>query len=170
MPLTLSNPDMWADVRFANFLGRREEADAHNQPIRETREAERQAEYESRNHREEENRLQEQREYSAAIFDAEQHVLQKRELVDDDLRGTSLILQLFRENGITLPLKTQGWVKSSLHSIYHDDKYGWSYRYRGRESSVILDYVKQLVVKMDHKYEQAVEPDNTCQPEDDLEI
>jgi hypothetical protein len=63
-----------------------------------------------------------------------------------------LFLQLFRENGIELPLKTQGWVKTSLAEIYHSEDYGWSYRYYGRESTVIEGYINKLVDSVEAKH------------------
>jgi len=163
----LADPDKWADPGFANFLGRREEADAHNQPIREAEEAEWEAQQAEYARRKEEEQLQEQREYEATVFDAEQAILNKRELIDDkDVRGTSLILQLFRLNGVDVPLKTQGWIKSSLHSLYYNENQSfWSYRYRGRESTVFMDYEHQLVDAVERKYEQTPETDNMSEPE-----
>lgn len=161
----LANPNKWADPHFANFLGRLDEAQTHNQSIREEREAERQA----KSHREEEERLNEQREYEVAIFDAEQAILNKRELFNYDIRGTALILQLFRENGVELPLKTQGWVKSSLRTIYYHDDY-WSYRYVGRPSTVIHGYLDKLAKTIEKKHEQQPEPDTDVEPDDEMEI
>ena len=165
----LAEPDKWADPEFANFLGRREEADAHNQPILEVRRAEWRHQWEERARREEEERLQEQREYEAAIFDAEQAVLNKRELYDEDVRGTSLILHLFRQNGVDLPLKTQGWVKSSLVRLFYSED-SWSYSYRGRESTVFFGYLQQLAEAIEKKYEQQPEVSISLEPDNELEI
>ncbi len=167
----LSSPDKWADPGFANFLGRREEADAHNQPIREARRTERQIAQEERARREEENRLQEQREYEAAVFDAEQSILNRRELHNEDVRGTSLILHLFRQNGFDLPLKTQGWVKSSLVRLFYNESGNyWSYSYRGRDSTVFHSHLERLTEAIKKKYEQQPETDNSLEPDNDLEI
>lgn len=166
----LAIPDKWANMYFADFLGRSEEAQAHNQPIHEAREAERQAEREERDRCEEEKRLDEQREYEATIFDAEQSILHKREVLNGDVRSTSLILQLFRENGVELPLKTQGWVKSSLYSIYFHADQEWSYRYSGRPSTVIHGYLDKLAEAVEKKYQQMPEPDATHEPDNEEEM
>lgn len=167
----LANPDKWANLYFAKFLGRLEEAQAHNQPIREAREQERQVERLERERQEQEQRLQEQREYEAAILKAEQTIMNKQELVDDDVRGTSLILQVFRENGVELPLKTQGWVKSSLHSIYHNEQQDyWSYKYTGRPSTVIHDYIEKLVAAVQSRHGQMAVPGDDAQLEDEEDM
>jgi len=164
----LADPNKWADMGAANFLGRYEEADAHNQHLREMRSAERQAEQEERARKAEEERLQELREYEATVFDAEQSILNKRELIDDkDLRGTSLILQLFRLNGIDVPLKTQGWIKSALYRVYPNERDGWNYSYyrNHKESQSFNGYFDKLVAAVERKYEQTPETDNMSEPE-----
>lgn len=167
----LALPDKWANPGFANFLGRLEETNIHNQPIREARRAERQHEQEERARREEEKSLQEQREYEATVFDAEQSILNKRELRDADVRGASLFLHLFRQNGIDLPLKTQGWVNSSLVRLFYNESDNfWSYSYRGRDSTVFYSYLERLAEVIEKKYEQQPETDNVLEPNDDLEI
>jgi len=73
-------------------------------------------------------------------------------------------LQLFRENDIDLPLKTQGWVKSSLAAIYHDSDYGWNYRYYGRESTVIEGYINKLAAAVEAKHQRSENEQTKSKP------
>ena len=53
-----------------------------------------------------------------------------KEVINREINGKSLIMQLFREHEIPVPLKTQGWIINSLHSIRYDPQIGeWNYRY-----------------------------------------
>lgn len=168
----LSNPEKWANPYFAKFLGRLEEAQVHNEPIREAREEQRRMERQEREQREEEQRRQEQQDYETAIQSAKISILGMQELMNTDIRNTSLILQLFREVGVEVPLKTQGWIKSNLHSIYFHDRDGsCSYRYSGRDSTVFYSYLDKLVDAVVAEYTQTIEPQTEVdfEDEDDFE-
>ena len=67
----LNNPDKWADAGIAEFLGRREEADAHNRPIKERREAERTERIEKLEAEQQAREEQARQEYETAIEEAE---------------------------------------------------------------------------------------------------
>ena len=74
-----------------------------------------------------------------------------------EVRGTSLILQLFRENGVKLPLRTQGWVKSALHSMDYNKARGcWNYRYfrSHKDSTTFLEYFGFLEQAIQEKEKQ----------------
>lgn len=62
--------------------------------------------------------------YTSAIREAEQNILAGKEVVNQDINGKSLIMQLFREHGISVPLKTQGWIINTLHSIRYSPQSG----------------------------------------------
>ena len=148
-----ANPKSWVDIGVAEFFGRKEEALAHNAPIREARDA---ANRERDEQREAERREQEEKnreKYETAIKTAEQNIVDKKPVSNDELdEGQSLILQLFRENKIDLPLKTQGWVKKSLAGIkYNSSNEYWTYSYYGRPSTVIMDYLSRLVSAVEAK-------------------
>jgi len=160
----LNNLDKWADAGIAEFLGRREEADEHNRPIKEQREAERIDRIEKREAEQRAREEQAQREYETAIEKAETAIMDGRTVDNTEIGGRSLILQLFRENGIELPLKTQGWVKSSLANIHRDGDNGWSYNYYGGKgsqgSTVFKGYIKELADAIQYKRQYAqTEPD-----------
>lgn len=164
----LADPDKWVNPYYAKFLGRLDEALAHNQPIREKRQAEREAEQREWERKDEEQRQQEQSDYKAAIFDAEQALLSKKPIINDEIRGTSLILCLFRENGIDVPLKTQGWIKSSLHSVYYGENFhGWSFRYFGNTSNSFNGCFKRLADAIERKYDNILDQAANDLSEDD---
>ena len=153
---SVSNPNSWADIGFANILGRIEEAKAHNAPIREAREQE--------NRRRDEERIAKrvaeeqvaEEEYRQAIKKAETCIINKQTVLNDIIHGKSLIMQLFRELGIAVPLKTQGWIINALHNVYFNEKRNyWSYQYynKSRDSTVFSDYLSLLVSAIQAKYQ-----------------
>ncbi|MFR8331471.1 MAG: hypothetical protein ACLU9S_03075 [Oscillospiraceae bacterium] len=58
--------------------------------------------------------------YDSAISEAEGNIMAGKEVINREINGKSLIMQLFREHEIPVPLKTQGWIINSLHSIRYD--------------------------------------------------
>jgi hypothetical protein len=174
---SVSDPLRWADPGVADFLGRLDAANAHNKPIIEERERERN---ENAAKREAEEREQTERvriEYEIAIKDAEQAVLNRQSVANRDIGGKNLLLQLFRENGVELPLKTQGWVKSSLTEVQFSGKGHCGCSYSGYGSSVIFGYINTLIDRIDDKYrdvaadeyENEQDIDNDEDEEDDME-
>jgi hypothetical protein len=145
---SMADPRRWADIGFANILGRADEAKAHNAPIIEARERERR----QRDAEREAERVAEEQaakaEYEQTIKAAESKILNKHAVRNADIQGKSLIMQLFREHEIAVPLKTQGWIIKALHSIeYNADRERWGYRYynKSRDSTVFSDYLPLLV-------------------------
>lgn len=58
-----------------------------------------------------------------------------------------MTMQLFREHEIPVPLKTQGWIINSLHSIRYEPQNGeWHYRYfkGSRDSTKMFDLLSKL--------------------------
>ena len=151
---SMAAPDRWADLGFANLLGRREEAEAHNAPIWAERQQQaklREAELEAQA-RQREQELQDR--YTSAIREAEQNILAGKEVVNQDINGKSLIMQLFREHGISVPLKTQGWIINTLHSIRYSPQSGqWSYRYHkgSRNSTKLPELLSKLLAAIQSK-------------------
>lgn len=172
--------DRWADLGFANLLGRYEEAKAHNAPIateRQRQADERRAQQEVR-----EQQLAQERQarYDSAIREAEGNIMAGKEVINREINGKSLIMQLFREHEIPVPLKTQGWIINSLHSIRYDPKIGeWNYRYfkGSRNSTKMFDLLSKLsaAIQTRQQFEEhgASSPDSPvldCEEEQDMEL
>ena len=160
---SLSHPQRWADIGHANILGRLDEASAHNAPIREARELERKKQDEERKAKRIAIEQAVRAEYEQAIKAAETKILNKETVSNTDIHGKSLILQLFREYEISVPLKTQGWVIKALHSIEFEERVGgWSYRYfkSSRNSTVFSGYLLQLALAVEAKYKSGGDDKN----------
>lgn len=177
---SMEAPDRWADLGFANLLGRYEEAKAHNAPIaaeRRRQDAQRRAEQAAR-----EQQLAQERQarYDSAIREAEGNIVAGKEVVNREINGKSLIMQLFREHEIPVPLKTQGWIINSLHSIQYNPQIGeWNYRhFKGsRNSTKLFDLLSKLsaAIQTKQQFEEhgASPPDSPvldCEEEQDMEL
>ena len=151
---SLANPNKWADIGYANILGRLDEAIAHNAPIREAREREYQRKDEERAAQRIAKEQAAKTEYEQAIKAAENKILNKQTVSNTSIQDKSIIMQLFREHDITVPLKTQGWIINALHSIEFDEQNDrWSYRYfnSSKNSTVFSDYLSKLVLAIEAK-------------------
>ena len=130
-------------------MGRVDEAKAHNAPIREAREQENRQRDSEREAERIATEQAEKSEYEKTIKTAETAILNKGTVTNSDVLGDkSLIMQLFKEHEIAVPLKTQGWIINALHDIHYDEnKERWSYQYynTSRDSTVFYDYLPQLV-------------------------
>lgn len=163
---SMSDPKRWADLGFANLLGRYDEAKAHNAPILEER---RQRDEQQEAEREAERRQQEQEHqarYDTAIREAEKDILAGKEVVNREVNGKALIMQLFREHEIPVPLKTQGWIINALHSIRYSPESGqWDYRYykKSRDSTKMLELLPKLSAAIQTK--QQFEEQGEASPE-----
>jgi hypothetical protein len=170
---SMANPHKWADPGFANILGRVDEAEAHNAPIREARELE----YQQRGAEREAKRIAEEQaekaKYDKAIKEAERKILNREEVRNDDVLGDkSLIMQLFREHDIAIPLKTQGWIINALYDIhYNERREEWSYQYykKSRDSTVFSDYLPLLVSAVQTKQQFEEMTQNPCPLDGDTE-
>ena len=167
----MENPNRYADLGFARILGRMDEAKAHNAPILEQRENERQ---QQRNERAEQERQREkaaEREYMEAVAKAEKALLAGEMVANPRIGDKSLVLQLFREHNIELPLRTQGWVNNSLSSFSYKDGY-FQARCNGRLSDPFMNGViklheavltKQQFLENSHSDEEEIEVDTPCE-------
>ena len=164
----LAYPERWADIGLADFFDRRKEAEEHNQPIREAREAERQEEREARKADEAAKEQAQRESYQAAIAEAESKLISGDKVQNIEINGQSMILQLFRENGVDVPLRTQGWIKSSLIYIQCPDS-SISYSCYGPKSKVISDYITKLRDAVQEKNIEA-SAELSEQDEEDFEI
>lgn len=173
---SMGDPKRWADLGFANLLGRYDEAKAHNAPIleeRRQREAEQETQERQREaEREEERRQREQEQqerYDAAIREAEKDILAGKEVVNREINGKALIMQLFREHEIPVPLKTQGWIINALHSIRYSPESGqWDYRYykKSRDSTKMFELLPKLSAAIQTK--QQFEKQGEASPESSI--
>jgi len=153
---SLAHPQRWADIGYANILGRLDEAKAHNAPIREARELEYTQQNEEREARRTAEEAAAKAEYAQAIKAAETKILNRQTVSNTDIQGKSLIMQLFREHKISVPLKTQGWIIGALHSIEFDKEYDrWTYRYfkSSKNSTVFSDYLSKLALVIHVKHQ-----------------
>ena len=163
---SMGDPKRWADLGFANLLGRYYEAKRHNIPLEAER---RQREERWATEREAERRQREQEQrarYDAAIREAEKDILAGKEVVNREVNGKALIMQLFREHEIPVPLKTQGWIINALHSIRYSPESGqWDYRYyrKSRDSTKMFELLPKLSAAIQTK--QQFEEQGEASPE-----
>lgn len=148
----MENPDRYADLGFANLLGRLDEARAHNAPIVEEHRRRSEQEAAAREQQRKQAEQERAQQYEVAIEQAEKDILAGKEVVDVEISGKSLLMQLFREHNIPVPLKTQGWIIHSLYSVKYDPKTGgWSYDHYGRSSTAISKLLPQLATAIQTK-------------------
>jgi hypothetical protein len=181
---SMADPRQWADVGFANVLGRTEEAERHNAPIREFRAQKHQQWKAERKEKQLVAERAAKAEYEQAIKKAEAAILNHQAVHNTEIQGKSLIMQLFREHEINVPLKTRGWIIRSLDDVYyHEGDAQWSYHYIGRPSTVFEDYMARLAsaIQTKQQYEEMTQNSGYGPPfdiyseteeenEDDMEI
>ena len=173
-------PDRWADLGFANLLGRYEEAKAHNAPIAAERQRQADERRAQQDAREQQLAQERQARYDSAIREAEGNIMAGKEVINREINGKSLIMQLFREHEIPVPLKTQGWIINSLHSIRYDPQIGeWNYRYfkGSRNSTKMYDLLSKLSAAIQTRQqfeEHGMSPPDSpvldCEEEQDMEL
>ena len=177
---SMEAPDRWADLGFANLLGRYEEAKAHNAPIAAERQRQANERRAQQDAREQQLAQERQARYDSAIREAEGDIMAGKEVINREINGKSLIMQLFREHEIPVPLKTQGWIINSLHSIRYDPQIGeWNYRYfkGSRNSTKMFDLLSKLsaAIQTRQQFEEhgASPPDTPvldCEEEQEMEL
>lgn len=97
-----------------------------------------------------------------------------KDVYDYDVK--SLVLHLFKEYDIKVPLKTQGWINTALNSIKYDNNnktYTYTYYSNHKNSTVFKKYMNQLIkaiyekndIKFDGDIKQEVNPDDSRIPE-----
>lgn len=163
----MENPNRYADLGFARILGRMDEAKAHNAPILGQREAEYKQRQLERDERERQEKSAAEQRYTEAIQKAEKALLAGEMVKNPKINGKSLLLQLFREHNIELPLRTQGWVNNSLSSFSYREGY-FQAQCSGRLSDPFMNGVIKLHEAVLTK-QQFLENDNTDE-ETDMEV
>lgn len=172
---SMADPTRWTDLGFANLLGRYGEAKAHNAPILEERRRRDQQRDEERAEQERQREWERQERYDTAIREAEKDILAGKEVVNREVNGKSLIMQLFREHGISVPLKTQGWIINALHDIRYSPESGqWHYHYykNNCDSTKMFELLPKLsaAIQTKQQFEEQGEADlDTTAPFDENE-
>jgi len=147
----MADTQHWANPSLGDLFGCREAVEARNKPIREAWEAKRQRDMAEREAAELAREQEQEQAYRTAIAEAEQKLLSGEVVQEADINGSSLLLQLFRENNINVPLRTQGWIRSSLVSIQRKGDDNATYYYRRSDSSVIGEYIMKLIKVLEEK-------------------
>ncbi|MDE6914067.1 MAG: hypothetical protein K2P35_10295 [Lachnospiraceae bacterium] len=123
--------------------------------IRQEMEAERQKRKLEEKIRLEEKEKKRQEAFDRQLLEAENSILKKNKVenVRTD-KGGSLFLELFKANGIKLPLRTQGWVNDILAEVTFkfDGSITYCYYSRGNDSKVFRDYLHRLEQKIFEKH------------------
>lgn len=103
----------------------------------------------------EEKEKKRQEAFDRQLLEAENSILKKNKVenVRTD-KGGSLFLELFKANGIKLPLRTQGWVNDILAEVTFkfDGSITYCYYSRGNDSRVFRDYLRRLEQKIFEKH------------------
>lgn len=163
----MSDPKRYADLGFARILDRLNEAKEHNAPILEQREAKHKQRQLERDEQERHEKATAEQEYAEAIQKAEKALLAGEMVSNPQINGKSLVLQLFREHNIELPLRTQGWVNNSLSAFSYWDGH-FQARCQGRLGDPFMNGVIKLYEAVLTK-QQFLENDNTDE-ETDMEV
>ena len=128
----------------------------HNQQLleREQREKERTAAYLEEKRRKE---LAIERDKQEKISSAEKELISGHTVDNIDFYGTSIILYLMKKYEIKPPLKTQGWINSSLENICCNTDGSITYRYRKtsknqKGSNAVFKYITQLHTAVKKQY------------------
>lgn len=120
---------------LAQYLNREEEALQAVERFRKQKEQEKVQREDEKAERERQFQL----EYEKKLTDAE------TEFMDNKKIDSDMFLALCDKYYVTVPIRTRGWIKSSLADI-SIDKEGWTrYRYSGNKSSKIHEIAKQLL-------------------------
>ena len=96
-----------------------------------------------------------QSEFDTQLFNAENSILKKEKVENAKThKGSSLFLELFKANGIWLPLRTQGWVNDVLAEVTFkfDGSITYCYFSRGNDSKVFKGYLRMLEEKILEKH------------------
>ncbi|MDR1668912.1 MAG: ssDNA-binding domain-containing protein [Oscillospiraceae bacterium] len=149
----LAEPTEWADFAAAAILNRINDAEAHNVPVREMREAERQAEREAQQESDRRLAIEKEQILNARIDEIAKAVeTGKRINVAYDAgehRGKNPVLELFKLYGVEIPLRTQGWVNSRLATI-DGDSYSYYKQNSSKPSSVFMECLHKLRLAVKH--------------------
>ena len=123
--------------------------------IKQEMEAQRQKREQEEKIRLEEEERRQQEAFDSQLLEAENSILKKNKVENVKTnKGGSLFLELFKANGIKLPLRTQGWVNDTLAEVTFkfDGSITYCYYSRGSDSKVFSDYLHKLENKILEKH------------------
>ena len=143
----MANPTKWAMYQHAAVLNRIDDAEAHNVPVRELREVEREQRREAAEQEKQEQERQFQVKYDSRI-DEIAKAIENGEVIsvghnEYTFGGKNPVLDLFRLYDVELPLRTQGWVNTGLAEITENSYRYYSSKNKGN-STTFSRYLKNL--------------------------
>lgn len=94
-----------------------EKMQSYKKEWRERKEHERQAEIAERERREAQERQERERTTAEAVEKAEQAIISGGYIGNKEIDGKPLFLHLFDKNGITVPIRSRGWIIERLASV-----------------------------------------------------
>jgi len=155
----MADPNKWVDLGIADYFGYKEKAEEHNEPIRAALDEERRQEEEDK---ENERREKEQKAvdtFNNIIKGAENAIYNNQDVQNDtieDLSGndSTVIQQLMKKYKIDVPIKTKGWINNALVKVfYKDGMYTYSYYTSSANSTVFINYLNDMVMKVKEVYD-----------------
>jgi hypothetical protein len=147
----LSDEAEWADFAAAALLNRIDEAEAHNRPVRELREAEYRAEHAARTESDKRLAAEKQQILTARVDEIAKAIETGSKIQvaysAGEHQGKNPVLELFKLYGVEIPLRTQGWVNNKLAAISGE---GYSYYKQngGRPSAVFMNCLRKLTAEI----------------------
>lgn len=115
----MQEPETWVDFNHAAIANRLDEADAHNQPIRESREAVRAEKAQQRQAEDEAKKVQIVERHNSRVDDMEIGLVRgdRIDTTIDNAMNKNPLFTLLERHGVELPLATKGWVNRNLKSV-----------------------------------------------------
>ncbi len=141
-----------ADIEICAVLGEIELA-KHYMQYREERirrqEEKRKAEITEREAKEREEEEKHNAEVQKTIAEAENTIRTQGTLYNKEFEGKTIVLYLLKKYGVSVPIKTQGWVNNALAKVwFRDEKITYSYYKSSKDSTVFWKYLKELEEKI----------------------
>ena len=143
----LANPEKWVLYQHAAVLNRIDECEAHNIPIRKLREEAKQRKNEEAERERREEKIQKQIKYDNRV-DEIAKAIEKGAVIsvgynEHEFEGKNPVLDLFKIYGISLPLRTQGWINTGLAEITDGSYRYYKNKHKG-DSTAFSGYLKKL--------------------------
>ena len=115
----LQDPETWVDFNHAAIANRLDEAEAHNQPVRESREAARTQKAQERQAQEEAESAAFEEQFNFSVDKIAQGLVngERVDIVRDRYVDKNPLFALLDRHGVELPLATKGWVNRNLKSV-----------------------------------------------------
>lgn len=144
---SLAEPTKWALYQHAAVVNRIDECDAHNIPVRKLRDEERAQRHEAAEKERQAAEQQKQEKYDNRIGEIATAIKEGKTIdvaYDQyEFGGKNPVLDLFKLYGISLPLRTQGWVNTGLAEITESSYRYYSGKHKGN-STTFIGYLQKL--------------------------